>query len=122
MCFCLHQKYPNEKIATKDIVCYKVLKSTIVSTLLESMFYFKVYELNKLYKTILDKPKETFLVFGYISKGFHSYSNKREAFKKRLNNDCYVVKGIIPKGSKYYYNPDRHEYVSNQIILQEVIK
>ena len=114
MCFYISSKHPNEKIATKDIVCYKLLKQT-----LESPFYCKAYKLNKLYKTNLDEPN---IVFGCIFRGFHSYSNKREGFKGHVSNYWYFVKGIIPKGSKYYYNPVRHEYVSNRIILQEIIK
>ena len=36
--------------------------------------------------------------------------------------NCIIVKGIIPKCSEYYYNSIDKEYVSNQIILQEIIK
>jgi hypothetical protein len=79
------------------------------------------YELNRLCKIKLEKPKNEFN-YVYICKGFHSYSNKRKIIWCPDRSFYCVVKGIIPKGSEYYYNPDRHEYVSNQIVLQEIIK
>lgn len=42
-----------------------------------------------------------------IERGYHSYKDKFSGNSKF----------IIPKGSKYYYNPQREEYVSSNIIF-----
>lgn len=111
MCFVIDVKHPEKKIAKKDIICYKRLDIKF-----RSPYRVKLYKLNKLYKSELIKDS---LYCIYV--GIHSYSCKKEA-KHQKWSDEIIVKGIIPKGSEYYYNPNRHEYVSNQIIIQEVIK
>lgn len=115
MCFVINVKHSEEKIAKKDIVCYKRLCVYIDIFISPYLHYF--YRLNILYRSEL-KPSSD----NTIDIGFHSYSCKKYA-TSRLIKDRYEVlaKGIIPKGSRYYYNPDDHEYVSNQIIIQEVI-
>ena len=47
-----------------------------------------------------------------IEKGFHSYSNYNNASGWI---ECSIIKCIIPKGSTYYLNPVRQEYVSDKI-------
>jgi hypothetical protein len=113
MCFYIHPKHPSKKIANRDIVCYKCLWDNF-----RSPHQCKFYKLNKLYRSPI--TIDTLWDFT-ITRGLHSYSYKRFAIRQMGYNGI-LVKGIIPKGSKYYYNPDRHEYVSNQIILQEIIK
>ena len=59
-----------------------------------------------------------------IEEEYHSYSNKNWAKEMRMKEKPFqnlhmVVECTIPKGSEYYYNPDDHEYVSNQIIINE---
>ena len=132
MCFYIDSKYPNKQIAKRDITCYKVLWNDY-----KSAFHFKLYKLNKLYKVRIEKPyfwHDTYL----IDQGFHSYSSLKQAIKERvynvkLVNYCsysnrftlqkfVIVKCMIPKDSEYYYNSERREYVSNQIVIKERIK
>ena len=115
MCFFIHINHEEKKIANRDITCYKCLYNNFTSP-----YKGKLYKLNKLYKSSICITM-TICKTPIITKGLHSYSCKRFAIRQ-MNSYGILVKGIIPKGSKYYYNPDRHEYVSNQIILQEVIK
>ena len=51
-----------------------------------------------------------------IEVGYHSYSTKAIAIYK-TNSARIIRKFIIPKGSKYFINKDKEEYVSNQIIM-----
>lgn len=113
MCFIIHDNHPKEKIANRDIVCYKCLWDNF-----RSPYRYKLYKLNKLYRSHITIDT---LCGSTITRGLHSYSYKRFAIRQ-MGSYGILVKGIIPKGSKYYYNSDRHEYVSNQIILQEIIK
>lgn len=132
MCFYIDSKYPDKQIAKRDITCYKVLWNSY-----RSAFRFKLYELDELYKVRIEKPY--FLSGIYtIDRGFHSYSNLKQAVQERVHivkltncSSCYnkfalqefaIVKCIIPKDSEYYYNSERREYVSNQIIIKEKIK
>ena len=118
MCFFIHKNHTKEKIAKKDIVCYKRLIK--YENGFFSPYMATHYNLNKLYKSKL--KGQFFCNRNVIETGLHSYSYKKEA-KSWLRKPYEILaKGIIPKGSKYYYNPTLHEYVSNQIILQEVIR
>ena len=114
MCFFIHENHKEKKIANRDITCYKYLYNSF-----RSPYKGKLYRLNKLYRSSICITM-TICKTPIITRGLHSYSCKRFAIKNGYGE--ILVKGIIPKGSKYYYNPDRHEYVSNQIILQEIIK
>lgn len=115
MCFIIDTKYPEEKIAKKDIVCYKRLEVLYPNGRFSSPHQGKRYKLNILYRSEL-KPSS----YNTIKIGLHSYSCKKRAEHYRAFGEV-VTKGIIPKGSRYYYNPIMHEYVSNQIIIREVI-
>jgi hypothetical protein len=46
-----------------------------------------------------------------IYEGLHSYSNLKEV-KKYMKLTDTIHNSIIPKGTKYYYNPSHREYVS----------
>ena len=133
MCFYVDSKYPNKQIAKRDIICYKVLWNDY-----KSAFHFKLYKLNKLYKVRIEKPyfcNDTYL----IDRGFHSYSSLKKAVRERVYTvnladyssgyskkfalkEFVIVKCMIPKDSKYYYNSKEKEYVSNQIVIKERIK
>lgn len=115
MCFFIHKNHKEKKIANRDITCYKCLYNSF-----RSPYRGKLYKLNKLYKSSIYIDM-TICMTPIITRGLHSYSCKRFAIS-RMDTWEILVKGIIPKGSKYYYNPDRHEYVSNQIIIKEQIK
>lgn len=112
MCFWIHEKYREAIIATKDIKCWK---RTFRTSLLNGGFTSEIrnfpYKFGETYKTTI---KGNLIM---INKGFHSYTHKPYARYCTCTIYCK-----IPKGSKYYYNPTRHEYVSNQIIPLKVVK
>ena len=113
MCFTISSNHPNKKIARRNITCYKYLKSD-----LSAPFNFYYYQLKQLNKTTIGETVQ----LNYINDGFHSYSNKKEV-QPYFNPFCreVVVRCTIPKGSEYYYNEYRREYVSNQIIVEEIL-
>jgi len=109
MCFHLGRKARKPKIAKRNIPCYK--KVFIISnTIFDSYFLGFRYESGRTY---------TVAGFGYsgmdsdypeITTGFHSYS------ASRLFYDPYsIIKCYIPKGTEYYYDRTRKEYVSLSI-------
>lgn len=110
MCFIIHEKHKEPKIATKDIVCYKS-GSKIAKGNFESFWQDHVYRQGS--------PKRTVkLVVSHrneIQRGYHS-------FVKKPVTKLSIAKFIIPKGAKYYYNPTENEYVSNKIIFKGWIK
>lgn len=116
MCFIVDKKRPDKMISKRDIVCYKVLTGNFASVIQGFQ-----YELGKLYKGLIGSPRYNGF-YGEINVGFHSYSNKRRIpLPEKYCNTRILVKYIIPKGSMYYYNSSVHEYVSNQIIIKEVL-
>ena len=112
MCFWIHDEHKKAIIATKDIRCWKIAyKYNIHKYGFTSSIQAFHYEFNKTYKTTLGICDRS------ITRGFHSYS-------KKPYNTLYIktIYCIIPKGSKYYYNPSFDEYVSNQIIPIKVVR
>ena len=114
MCFIIHPDHKEKKTATEDIVCYKILRTDLVS-----IYYNYQYKIGKLAKSSL--LYNSFMV-DIITDGLHSYSDLIKAQKRRSYSTRTIYKAIIPKGAKYYYNPHDKEYVSNQLIIQEEIK
>ena len=112
MCFIIDFNHQKQLVADKDIICYKRSdKYTDNKTFIPEWYCDFVYKLGKRYKTRIHEDD------GFISKGFHSYSST-----KRFTQFAYrYVECIIPKGSKYYFNPTDMEYVSNQIIIKKNI-
>ena len=110
MCFTITTP---EKIAKKDIGCYKLLDFAPHSKCdYRSAWFSSPYKLGEVYKT---------KSFGFdeedgIDKGRHSYSALSRARKVAWTGDC-IVKCLIPKGTKYYYNSGDKEYVSLAIKL-----
>jgi hypothetical protein len=107
------------KIAEKNIVCYKVCNRKKKNTI-KSIYRDFLYTQGKTYEV------EKFGGFWYdvrlINVGLHSYSTFEEAVNYREGSrDERVCKFIIPKGTKYYENPDRLEYVSLRIKFVEVL-
>lgn len=114
MCFYIHSKHRDKKIAKRDIRCYKVLK--MFDNELLSPYKWFSYELGRKYTSII------FIYQGRIEEGLHSFSNKKKALSERYSwyKDIYKVFICeIPKGSEYYYSPSYKEYVSNQLIVKE---
>ena len=108
MCFYIHYDHKEEKTATRDIECWKILSKD-----LKSLYRDFQYEVEKLYQ---QKNPLHVDIWDQIDKGFHSYANKATA-KKRMIFTRKITRFVIPKGSKYYYNPVDEEYVSDKIIL-----
>jgi len=117
MCFIIDKKHPKEKVAKKNITCYK---SVYIKLCIIRAYYFHnfIYKLNKVYQTTGLKVQKNNFGETFINEGFHSYSNNKGDI-----DICSInkVKCIIPKGSKYYYNSEHRQYVSNRIILTELL-
>ena len=117
---CLFTRWKKPKIATEDIVVYKIL--SVYSTHLASPYMNFVYDLDRLYETKFTKSKGCSGTGYYIYAGFHAYVSKKSASASDL--DCSfstyerVYKCIIPKGSTYYISSDKSEIVANKIIIK----
>ena len=124
MCFYKHPKHPQPKVAKQNIPCYKVLSKTDNEYTLTSLVRGYKYNLNVLYKRYPHQLGKDFVEgTRTIDKGFHSYTTAKQLkYNTHLNPSRVVIKCYIPKGAKYWLNPKKHEFVSNQIILKEIIK
>lgn len=114
MCFEIHKKYLNVQIAKKDITCYKILNKEddgIIASIVYDEVYFKKggssEYVNKEVKEFSFNTDRT-----EINSGLHTYSSYVLAHHKAKYHNKQMHKCIIPKGTKYYYNPDDQEYVS----------
>lgn len=112
---CLTVKEPL-KIASKDIVCYKIMKIWIYNPVscLVSFFRGSTYLLNTLYTEKRFGLKKK--LFSSVHYGLHSYATAKIA-KESLEEGNYrsvLVKCIIPKGA-YYYVGNEGDYCSNQL-------
>ena len=103
MCFYKNSSSERAKTAKKNIQCFKVLQRNGKSLIQD----FK-YDLSK---TKIYSVKKFTHDDDSINQGFHSYSTLTQA-KWRDGCGWFVKPFIIPKGTKYYYNKDREEYVS----------
>lgn len=100
--------------AQKNIKCYKLLRITgkKARSPYQHMIYFNslTYQ-NKSIKSanfeFMHESKH------YLYDGLHSYSNKKYICKRYHK----IFEGYIPKGTRYYYNPIDHEYVSEKLIV-----
>lgn len=144
MCFYINPHNQKVKIANEDISCWKVLKRRKCAKSFRSPIHdHKVFKKNvdnkkvELLPIFYNGPKIAstipwanggiiICVIGIINQGYHSYSKRSIAtktWKTELRSDFdyiyKVAKFIIPKGTKYFYNPDYNEYVSETIILAE---
>ena len=115
MCFNINLAYPEAKTAEIDIICYKVLEKdddTLVSPY-EKELYFKKGN------TVIKEVKDFGIKDNKIFEGLHSFSSLTSALKsiEIIKEEFYIGdfsihKAIIPKRTKYYYNPLTEEYVS----------
>jgi hypothetical protein len=113
MCFIVTNK---QKVATKDIVCYKVFNKGAVSENKKSVrSYWQNFKYDFGYE-YWNTPLKTTDNNYKIEEGLHSYSTKRMA-KYSGWSGTFILQCIIPKGSKYYYNHYKQEYVSDKIII-----
>ena len=116
MCFIISEPDLAPKIAEKDIICYKCLKSAKRPNkiILKSPLINYTYKLKKLNKNVnlkINPPYNSYQgSYFFIDKGYHSYITETFYYV-----DTYIC--IIPKGSIYYQNLDINRYLSNQIVI-----
>ena len=129
MCFYLYPKYTGVKIAKRDKTCYKKGKyvairrnGKVFEHFQANVFYWFRYKPGVEVK-MPDGEKLTverlFNKNGVINAGLHSYDRLTPRLKMIMNQKGAYAVGqfVIPKGANYYYNPCRHEYVSDRIKL-----
>ena|ERR1035437_712779 len=116
MCFTV-RKNQSQQIATEDITCYKMFKDpeyfSVPDGIFRSPFQSFDYEKGKRY----DLGKELNIIEDEIDEGFHSYIRETAAIMAVAAVGREVAICIIPKGSKYYIDPVKEEYVSDSIII-----
>lgn len=117
----------NKCYTYKDIVVYKIMNKNNISQIM-----LHKYEKNVHNEHIIINPTHTFIprlkgLFYVINKGYHSYTNIKEALCKIIiskidsidfiNGRLKISKFIIPKGTICYIN-DKNEIVSENIIYK----
>lgn len=128
MCFYLKNQNDNFKIADKDIICFKIVRKTDRSNIFKSNSLGFKYIIGVKYSNIsflVKKEIKEVKDCKVIEQGYHSFSILTTSANIVLarDKDYYrcVVKCIIPIGSMYYENDETKEYVSNQIIIKEIL-
>jgi hypothetical protein len=118
MCFVIDRvEESSARIAKRDMVCYKVFSKYSISkdkkrvkSLYQSFKYDFGYEYYQ--TTPIVSSGNT------IGEGLHSYSVKRKAkLIATWRAGGVILPCVIPKGTRYYYNSIRKEYVSEAIII-----
>jgi len=118
---CLRTEQRKPQIATKDIICYKIIHKDMTSLFHKE---FK-WEFGKVYHTEMTTTRSSFSMNTMVEQGFHSYSTlnaTREGYYSSPE-PCIAVKCTIPQGSEYYTGNHgvRDGYASDKIILNEII-
>jgi hypothetical protein len=123
MCFKININYPEPLIADKDIECYKVLTPNSTgktrSPFKNTIYHRNIYKKPNVKKSILFFIKNP--IEHTINYGLHSCSTLERAEYWRGYGGNKIYLAIIPKGSRYYYNPEKHEYVSKKLIVTNKI-
>ena len=121
MCFYISPTSPNSFIAEKDLTCYKIVKAKENKLYFESFYEkFKYWSFNKL---IPCKKVTIEIEDGVIFKGYHSYYDFTPGIDHpSVTFPNLAVEFVIPKGTKYFVNPQTKEYVSECIRLKKFIK
>ena len=119
---------PTQKVAEKDIRCYKTLKRTGKNRF-SSLFFGATYDFNKskIFKAKRKKKKllTRFKVtrdpghVGWIHSGIHTFSSLVNARDERDGEA--LIRFVIPKGTRYYENSSDLEYVSLAIKFDKII-
>lgn len=115
-------------IAQKDIICYKVVRPT--QTRRHKFLFWKYdifkcvsvvrsheYTCNVLNKPIHIKPKPFNLEYSAINEGYHVCLTRDKASCYLVYTNETIVECIIPKGTKYYVNPENTLAVASNIII-----
>ena len=137
---CWISKKQDIKTAEQDISVFKIMKKTPFPEIVKSIYQNFSYTLNLLAESNIKIQLWRYIDKIVVDQALHSYNSEKvkclsysstlkievptsygskelDSFDK--NEDIIKVKGIIPKGSKYMENRDG-EFVSNQLILQEI--
>lgn len=122
MCFYIDPNNSSSKIAETDISCYKVLikQSHRGAGRYGSPFQPADWTLGVVKQDYLDQIP-TGRYGGEINNGLHSFSSIKRAGVYTADKQLYnrkILKAVIPKGSEYYFNSDRKEYVSDRLIIK----
>ena len=118
MCFNVDKKHPHARTAKRAIVCFKVVNRDLCS-------YYQGFghEYGFLAKSRLKKEKRG-TNGTCIYMGFHSYTCFEAAMKEyrcKLSYDPIVVRCLLPRGTRYYYDSCDHEFVSNRIVVERKV-
>lgn len=130
MCFYIEQSNKSEKTASMDILCFKIVSADCSNwhgNLFDNhikydrykLYHAKYYDGTRLSNLSVtsEYPDDTRKI---INEGIHSYSVNNKNGCSHLYTSVglnfrfikKVLFFVIPKGSKYYYNSERYEYVS----------
>lgn len=120
-------------LAKEDIICYKLICRKIYENDYRGVFIPSfIYQFNTVMK-IKDKLK---VINNQIHEGFHSYYSIDDIHLKtylktkgtgyrcrsKVNHEIHVpVRCVIPKGSRYYKNDNVKEFVSDALIIKEIL-
>lgn len=134
MCFHIHQDHPDKKVADSNILCYKVLLKRRARWPWERRhpdidpawsYYLSPFQAAEPWKfgVIVKDHVNDIPNYGTIYGGLHSFSDIKIAAEYTSGHDLKrrrIMEAVIPKGSSYYYNPERNEYVSDQLVIMRV--
>lgn len=148
MCW-ITERNINEKIASKDIVCFKLFrKQDIVYRTKHSLGFKlgkpKIVKLNSVIqhfeyipykkqksinlhiescKPIIDFIHYKIKEYVIIEEGYHSYATLATAKFNKTSSPLTIIVGcIIPKGAVYYLNEDDEIVSSTIIVTDKIIK
>jgi len=119
---CLRTEQNKPQVATKDIICYKVISKDMTSL----YHYDFKWTFGKMYYSLIEAINDTKDCDSKeIYQAFHSYETLEDLKKAyfTVTSPCLAVKCTIPKGSTVYKgsHDDLNGYASNQLIINEVI-
>jgi len=125
MCFFIPEDQ-EVQIADKDITCFKsVWANTYPFKYVYSLYQNFEYHFNEIYRkadfpVIKNEHNITNDKIKIIYKGFHSHMKLNKTIKRQSSiYNTIIVKCVIPKGSKYFFNDQYNEYVSGLIIIKK---
>ena len=148
MCW-ITERSINEKIASKDIVCFKLFREQDIVYRTKHFLGFKlgkpkIVKLNSIiqhfedipykkqksinlhiecWKPIIDFIHCKIKKYVIIEEGYHSYATLATAkFNKTSSPITIIVGCIIPKGAVYYLNEDDEIVSSTIIVTDKIIK
>lgn len=135
---CLILQDNKERIAEKDITCYKIFYNVYGGKVLSTLFQRYTMTLGREYDIDCSETSNCSYKYGnhyYVEGGcFHSFKTLQGArgFLKREvgeHGPCLIVKCTIPKGTKYFDGVFRNgisryygSYASRRITPNELVK